>query len=160
LADEEGDEGQLSRGDALVRAAVHREAMLAAEARVSRTQGATRVAAAAAVAGIGRNSWSWLGPGNIGGRIRSIVIDRSKPQTMYVGGVSGGIFKTTNGGKKWRPLDDFMANLCVSTLVSPAAAPRTLYAGTGEWLGDRFRGAGVFKSVDGGATWKQLSATT
>ena len=104
------------------------------------------------VAGIGRTSWSWLGPGNFGGRVHSIVIDRSNPKTMYAGGVTGGVFKTTNGGSRWTPLDNFLANLCVSTLVSPAAAPRTLYAGTGEYLGARFRGAGVFKSVDGSAT--------
>jgi photosystem II stability/assembly factor-like uncharacterized protein len=140
--DEEGDEGEPGRGDLLVRAAVHREAMVAS------------------IAGIGRDSWSWLGPGNFGGRVRSIVVDPSRPQTMYVGGVSGGVFKTTNGGRTWAPLDDFMANLCISTLVSPATAPRTLYAGTGEWLGSRFRGAGVFKSVDGGETWSRLSATT
>jgi hypothetical protein len=133
------------RGDALVRAAARREAMA--------------VPAAATLAGLGRNSWSSLGPDNYGGRLRSIVIDRSKPQTMYVGGVEGGVFKTTNGGKTWRALDDFMGNLSVSTLVSPAASPRTLYAGTGEWFGTRYRGAGVFKSVDGGATWNQLAAT-
>jgi len=112
------------------------------------------------VAGIDRTSWSWLGPGNFGGRVRSIVIDRSNPQTMYAGGVTGGVFKTTNGGGTWRPLDPFMANLGVTTLVSPAGAPRTLYAGTGEYLAARFRGAGVFKSVDAGATWTQLPKTT
>jgi photosystem II stability/assembly factor-like uncharacterized protein len=147
-ADETGEDSP-RRGDALVRAAAHRKAMVARLAHASAT-----------IAGIGRSSWSWLGPGNFGGRIRSIVIDPSNPKTMYVGGVTGGVFKTTNGGKTWRPLDDFMANLGVSTLVSPAAAPRTLYAGTGESSGSRFRGAGVFKSIDGGATWTQLPSTT
>src|SRR5689334_9976032 len=51
---------RLTRGDALVRAATQRAAMVAPT-----------------VAGIDRTSWSWLGPGNFGGRVRSIVIDRS-----------------------------------------------------------------------------------
>jgi photosystem II stability/assembly factor-like uncharacterized protein len=141
-----GDAYPPIRGDALVRAAARREAMA--------------VPAAATVAGIGRNSWSWLGPGNFGGRVRSIVIDRSNPKTMYAAGVTGGVFKTTTGGRSWSPLNEFMANLCVSTLVSPAGSPRTLYAGTGEYYGSQYHGAGVFKSVDGGKTWNQLGETT
>src|SRR5437773_2592529 len=59
------------------------------------------------VAGIQPSAWTWLGPGNIGGRVRSILIHPTTPSTMWVGSVGGGIWKTLNGGASWFPLDDF-----------------------------------------------------
>jgi hypothetical protein len=116
------------------------------------------------VAGLTRADWQWLGPGNIGGRIRSILIHPTTPDTMWIGSVTGGIFKTTNGGGTWIHLDDFMSNLAVSSLVAHPSTPNTLYAGTGEYTAgnngtaEGNRGAGVFKSVNGGP-WTQLSST-
>jgi hypothetical protein len=114
-----------------------------------------------AAAGISPTSWTWLGPGNIGGRVRSLVIDPTTPSTWFAGSVSGGIWRTTNSGDNWAPVDDFMANLAVSTMVMHPGAPGTIYAGTGEGVGsaDSLTGAGIFKSTDGGLTWPQLPAT-
>lgn len=115
----------------------------------------------AQAAGIDRNAWTWRGPGNVGGRVRSLAINPTSPQTMWAGSVGGGIWKTTDGGASWRALDDFMANLAVSTLVVDPNNPNVLYAGTGEGVynGDALRGAGVFKTTDGGATWTRLQST-
>jgi photosystem II stability/assembly factor-like uncharacterized protein len=112
--------------------------------------------------GISRASWSTHGPGNVGGRIRALVIDPAAPDTMFIGSVSGGIWKTTNGGTSWTPVDDFMANLAVSSIVVQPGAPAVMYAGTGEgfYNADGIRGAGIFKSTDGGMTWSQLAATS
>ena len=106
-------------------------------------------------------SWSWLGPGNIGGRIRSIVIHPTVPETMWVGSVSGGIWKTADGGTSWQPEDDFMANLAVGSMIMDPTDSDTIYAGTGEgfYNGDAIRGEGVFKTTDGGANWSQLPST-
>ena len=106
-------------------------------------------------------NWKWLGPGNIGGRTRAIVIHPQNPSIMWLGAVAGGIWKTVDGGTSWAPLADFMANLNVSTLILDPADPDTIYAGTGEGFYnlDAFRGAGLFRSSDGGATWTQASAT-
>lgn len=122
---------------------------------------AARVPNAPSGAGISSSGWTWLGPGNIGGRIRSIVINPTTPTTMFVGSVGGGIWKTTNGGASWQPINDFMANLAVSTIIIDPTNQNTMYAGTGEgfYNGDAIQGAGVFKSVDGGNTWAQLSST-
>jgi photosystem II stability/assembly factor-like uncharacterized protein len=135
--------------DGLVVAKAHVDAMRAADARLSPT------------AGINPLSWAWLGPGNIGGRMRSLVIDSTAPNTMLAGSVGGGIFKTVDGGATWAPANDFMANLAVSTIVINPANHLVLYAGTGEgfYNGDGLRGAGVFKSTDGGTTWNQLAST-
>ena len=115
-------------------------------------------ASAAGASLISPKSWRWLGPGNVGGRIRSIAVHPKKPETMFAGSVGGGIWKTTNGGAGWTPVDDFMAVLSVSSLVINPANPGVMFAGTGEGYGnaDSLRGAGIFKSVDGGTTWTQL----
>jgi hypothetical protein len=121
-------------------------------------------AAPASAAGaplISSRSWRWLGPGNVGGRIRSIVVHPKQPETLFAGSVGGGIWKTTNGGARWMPVDDFMAVLSVSSLVINPVNPSVMFAGTGEGYGnaDSLRGAGIFKSVDGGTTWAQLPGT-
>jgi photosystem II stability/assembly factor-like uncharacterized protein len=117
------------------------------------------------IAGIQPNGWTWLGPGNIGGRVRSILIHPTNAEVMWLGSVTGGIWKTTDGGATWAPLDDFMGNLSVTTMVMSPSDPNVIYAGTGEGvflvnhIKDLTRGAGVFKSTDGGTTWTQLAAT-
>ncbi|HEX3131658.1 MAG TPA: hypothetical protein VH394_30255, partial [Thermoanaerobaculia bacterium] len=106
-------------------------------------------------------SWTQLGPGNVGGRTRALVIDPVNPKNMYAAGVAGGVWKSVDGGQSWKALDDLMANLAVSTLVLDPKDPKVLYAGTGEgyFNGDGVRGAGVFRSANGGATWARLAAT-
>jgi hypothetical protein len=117
--------------------------------------------AVATAAGPALGTWSWLGPGNVGGRTRALVIHPTTPSIIYAAGVSGGIWKSTNGGASWVPLADLMADIAVCTLAIDPANPNVIYAGTGEgyFNGDSARGAGVFKTTDGGATWAQLAAT-
>ncbi len=115
---------------------------------------------------ITRGAWTWVGPGNIGGRIRSILVHPTTPAIMWAGSVGGGVWKTTDGGAMWHPLDDFMANIAVASLALDPTNPDVLYAGTGEGffsgsepVGDFQKGAGIFKSTDGGGTWTQLPST-
>ena len=111
------------------------------------------------VAGV--SGWQEIGPGNVGGRTRTLVINPQDPDIMYAGGVAGGVWKSTDAGASWTALDDSMLNLAVCSLAMDPANPDVLYAGTGEGFfnGDRVRGLGVFKTVDAGATWTQLPAT-
>ncbi len=106
--------------------------------------------------------WSNIGPGNIGGRTRTLLIDPQTPETMFAAGVAGGVWKTIDAGQSWWPLDDMMVNLAVTTLVFAPGDSNTLYAGTGEGIfnNDALRGDGIFKSNDGGATWDQLISTS
>jgi PKD repeat protein len=112
-------------------------------------------------AGIQNTNWTWLGPGNIGGRIRSIIIHPTQTNVMWCGGVDGGVWKTLNGGTSWFPLNDFMANLAIGCMVLDWSDTNVLYAGTGEgtYNIDAIRGAGIFKSFDGGSNWFQLPGT-
>ncbi len=113
-----------------------------------------------AVGGI--SSWQSVGPGNVGGRTRAIVIDPTDTNVMYAGGVAGGVWTSTDAGQSWTPTDDFMQNLAVTSIVLDPDDPSVIYAGTGEgvWANSVFvRGLGVFKSTDAGQTWSQLGAT-
>ena len=106
-------------------------------------------------------SWTQLGPGNIGGRIRAIAVHPTDPNTVYFGAVAGGVWKSVDGGASWTSLNDFMANLAVCSIVIDPNNPNTIYAGTGEGFFnvDAIRGAGIFKSTDAGSNWSQLSST-
>jgi hypothetical protein len=112
-------------------------------------------------AGIEPDSWVWLGPGNVGGRIRTIAVHPTNTNTMWIGSVGGGIWRTDNGGTSWFPVNDFMANLAVTTIAIDPSNANNMYAGTGEGFGngDALQGGGVFKSTDGGVTWNLLANT-
>jgi len=111
--------------------------------------------------------WAFLGPGNIGGRTRALLIDPADPNTMYAGAVSGGVWKTTNGGASWYAVSDAMANLAVCSLAFDPSDSRTIYAGTGEgYFREDVRGTnlpitgdGIFVTHDGGGNWTQLPST-
>ena len=145
------DENGVIPADGLARARAHVQGM--------RRQGA--LAANQPVAGISRGAWTWKGPGNIGGRTRALAFSPTAPATIFAATVGGGIWKTTNGGASWAPVDDFLANLAVTTIVFKPGEPATLLAGTGEGFFnfDAIRGAGIFRSTDGGTTWAQLPST-
>jgi photosystem II stability/assembly factor-like uncharacterized protein len=127
---------------------------------------ASGVKAAAATVHLDR--WEVLGPGNIGGRTRVMVIDPRSPRRMYAGGVSGGIWKTTNRGKRWRPVGDEMTNLAVNALAFDSENPDTIYAGTGEGFFREevratnlpLRGGGIFVSHDRGESWSLMPSTS
>jgi len=121
--------------------------------------GATTQGIQEEIAGISRTIWSSIGPGNVGGRIRSIIIHPTNPGTIWVGSLGGGVWKTTNGGTSWSTTTDFMANLVVACMAIDPKEPNVLYAGTGESFASRLKGNGIFKTTDGGSTWTQLTST-
>lgn len=114
-------------------------------------------------------AWTALGPGNIGGRTRALIINPQDPNVMYAAGVTGGVWKSTNAGQTWTPISDLLGNITVSALAMEPGNPNTIYVGTGEGVGGAeyegnlsagdFRGAGIFKTTDGGANWTRLEST-
>jgi len=111
-------------------------------------------------------SWEERGPNNVGGRTRSILIDRNDPtnNTVFAAGVAGGLWRTTNflsNTPLWTPIDDFFDNIAICAMVQDPLDPDVMYFGTGEgWFNfDAVRGLGIWKSTDGGLTWNQLSST-
>jgi hypothetical protein len=106
-------------------------------------------------------SWTNLGPGNVGGRTRTVIINPTDANIMYAAGVAGGIWKSVNAGASWSPLDDFLPNIAVTSLAFDPVNPDIIWAGTGEgyFNGDAVRGAGIFRTTNAGANWFRLPAT-
>ena len=101
------------------------------------------------------------------GRIRSILVDAADAtgNTVFVGGVNGGIWKTTDitaSPATWTFVNDFFSNMAITGICQNPAATATMYFCTGEWTfnADAVAGDGIFKSTNGGATWVQLASTT
>lgn len=107
--------------------------------------------------------WVERGPGNISGRTRAILVDPDDPNhhTWLIGSVGGGIWKTTDAGDSWTNITPDWPNLAISAMAQGVHDPNFIYAGTGEGFFnlDAIAGAGIFRSVDRGATWYQLPAT-
>lgn len=105
-------------------------------------------------------TWTSLGPGNIGGRTRALVIDPTNPHTIFAAAVAGGVWKSTNGGASWFPTSDLTANLAVCALAMDPSNHQVLFAGTGEiYASDGLQGNGIFRTTDGGTSWTQLTST-
>lgn len=105
---------------------------------------------------------NFLGPHNVGGRTRAVMMDKGSQETMFAGGVQGGFWRSTNMGTSWSRVDDQAENLSVTCMTQNKFNPSVIYYGTGEanGSGNKGGGNGVFKSTDGGLTFTQLPATT
>ncbi|HEY1115403.1 MAG TPA: T9SS type A sorting domain-containing protein [Chitinophagaceae bacterium] len=110
--------------------------------------------------------WEERGPNNIGGRTRAIIVDSrdASGNTVLAASVSGGIFRTTNftaATPLWTVVNDKLVNLAVTAMKQDPTSPNVMYAGTGEgWFNvDAVKGAGIYKSTDGGVTWNRLPST-
>jgi photosystem II stability/assembly factor-like uncharacterized protein len=105
--------------------------------------------------------WQERGPYNVGGRTRAIAIHPLDDNKWWVAAVGGGIWHTTNAGASWNAQMDDQPNIATTTITLCTSQPDILYAGTGEgfYNYDAISGDGVFKTTDGGQTWRQLPAT-
>jgi hypothetical protein len=126
------------------------DALTRAQGQVDRMKSVQGRAAA-----VGRGLWTELGPVNISGRVRSMLVDPRNPSVLYAGGVRGGIWKSTTGGSSWSPLNDFLPNMSVTAMVFDPTNPDIIWAGTGE---DTI-GGGIYRSTDAGAHWAFVPGT-
>ncbi|MFN8291778.1 MAG: hypothetical protein U0U70_16085 [Chitinophagaceae bacterium] len=103
------------------------------------------------------------------GRIRAAMIDSTDPshKTVWVGGVDGGLWKTTDitaAPSNWTLINDYLSNLAISAICQDPRPgfQNIMYFCTGESFSnaDAVRGVGVFKSTDGGVSWSFLSSTS
>lgn len=98
-------------------------------------------------------TWGEMGPNDVGGRCRSILVDKTDGtgNKMFAAGVSGGIFKSTDGGANWSPVNDLGPSLIVSCMDQDLAG--NIFFGTGETFGrggdgtgsSGFLGTGLYK---------------
>lgn len=99
-----------------------------------------------------------IGPAGMSGRVTAIDALYANPSVLYVGGASAGIWKTDNGGATWKPLFDEQALLNIGALKIQQSNPAVIWAGTGEGnpRNSLNLGEGVYKTLDGGKTWKRM----
>ncbi|WP_396634128.1 hypothetical protein [Maribacter sp. R86514] len=99
-----------------------------------------------------------IGPGGMSGRVTSIDVVNSNPDIMYVGTASGGLWKSTSGGIKWDPIFDKEVTASIGAVAIQQSNPSVIWAGTGEGnpRNSLNGGYGVYKSLDGGKTWKSM----
>ena len=92
--------------------------------------------------------WRFLGT-HRGGRITAVAGVVGQPSLYYVGTPNGGVWRTTDGGRTWKPIFDAVKVASIGALAVAPSNPNIIYVATGE----QGRGRGVFKSIDAGATW-------
>ena len=99
-----------------------------------------------------------IGPATTSGRIADIAVDPTDNAVRYVAVASGGVWKTTNAGTTWKPIFDGQQSYSIGCVVLDPKNPLVVWVGTGENNSQRSvsYGDGVYKSTDGGATWKHV----
>ena len=104
-----------------------------------------------------------IGPAAMSGRITSIAVPRSTASlnyknTIYCGAASGGVWKSENGGISWKPIFDEMDVQSIGSIAIDPTNANVVYVGTGEGnpRNSHNSGKGLYKSLDGGKTWKFL----
>lgn len=122
--------------------------------------------------GVQAMQWRPLGPGNVGGRTRALAYDVANPDNILAGAVSGGMWRSVDGGASWTKTtapNDVQSVSCLAQDQRPGATS-VWYYGTGELLSTSERrvdtlqrtlmtGNGIYRSLDNGASWEQLPST-
>ena len=111
--------------------------------------------------------WQSAGPFDVGGRTRALAVDQRDPDILLAGGVSGGMWKSTNGGASWQLRTPDLANLSVTSVAQDPTNPDVWYYASGEVLGNSasasssapYYGHGIYKSEDNGDTWSVIPQT-
>lgn len=116
-------------------------------------------------------SWDFLGPDNVGGRTRTLVIDRNDPNTLYAGSTSGGIFVSNDAGDSWQSYSNDLENNAIASMVQ--AVDGDIYFSTGPIFDSPFSddvtnkdvksiflGSGVYKLTGNGGVQKLTGPTT
>jgi photosystem II stability/assembly factor-like uncharacterized protein len=99
-----------------------------------------------------------LGPGTMSGRITSVDAVQSNPEIIFAGAASGGVWKSENGGITWQSIFDENPTINIGAVAVQQNNPNIVWAGTGEGnpRNSINLGQGIFKSMDGGKTWKRM----
>lgn len=97
-----------------------------------------------------------IGPAGMSGRVTCIDVVNNRPNEIYIGTASGGVWKSTNAGLSWLPLFDKQPIQSIGSIAIQQSNPDVIWAGTGEGnpRNSHSSGAGIYKSIDGGRTWE------
>jgi photosystem II stability/assembly factor-like uncharacterized protein len=104
-------------------------------------------------------SWAQVGPTNIGGRATALAVDPRDARRVWLGAAGGGVWYSADGGGNWTAQWHNEPVLNVGALAIDGADGNVLYCGTGEanLSADSYPGVGLFKTGDGGNTWRLIA---
>jgi len=99
-----------------------------------------------------------IGPAGMSGRVTSIDVVLSDSKVIYAGTASGGLWRSTSGGTTWEPIFDEQNAASIGVVQVQQSNPSVIWVGTGEGnpRNSQSMGRGVFKSIDGGKSWKNM----
>ena len=99
-----------------------------------------------------------IGPAGMSGRVTSIDVVLSEPDIIYIGTASGGLWKSESGGTRWAPIFDDQPIQNIGAVKIQQSNPDVIWVGTGEAnpRNSQSSGAGLYKSVNGGKSWKLM----
>lgn len=99
-----------------------------------------------------------IGPAGMSGRITAIDAVISNPDIIFAGTASGGVWRSTSGGVTWEPVFDKESTLSIGAIAIQQDNPSVVWVGTGEGnpRNSVNGGDGIYKSLDGGNTWKKM----
>lgn len=99
-----------------------------------------------------------IGPAGMSGRITAIDAVVNEPDTWFVGAASGGVWKTTNAGATWTSIFDKQPTINIGSIAIQQSNPNIVWVGTGEGnpRNSINLGEGIYKTMDGGKTWKRM----
>jgi photosystem II stability/assembly factor-like uncharacterized protein len=102
-------------------------------------------------------NWRSIGPYR-GGRTRAVAGVPSQPHVFYIGVCNGGVWKSTDYGRVWKPIFDGQPTGSIGAIAVAESDPNIIYVASGEGLQrpDLSVGDGIYKSVDAGQTWTHL----
>ncbi len=102
--------------------------------------------------------WRSIGPAVAGGRVATVAGTDLDPALFYAGAAGGGVWRSTNAGADWTPVFDAAGTQSIGAIAIDPRDKNDVWVGTGEaWpRNDVIPGDGVYRSTDGGKTWKHL----
>src|SRR6185436_13796659 len=105
----------------------------------------------------GEMRWRNIGP-HRAGRTKAAAGHARQPYTFYIGMVNGGVWKTTDAGRTWKPIFDDQPTGSIGWVAVAPSDPNIIYVASGEGLPrpDLAVGDGIYKSIDAGKTWTHL----
>lgn len=106
--------------------------------------------------------WRSIGPSLTSGRISDIAVNPSNPYEYYVASSAGGVWKTINSGITYQPIFDSQGSYSIGCITIDPNNNNVIWVGTGENNNQRSvsYGDGIYKSLDGGQTWKNMGLKT
>jgi photosystem II stability/assembly factor-like uncharacterized protein len=99
-----------------------------------------------------------IGPATMSGRVAAVEAVESNPDILYTGAAAGGVWKSVNGGLTWKPVFDDQPVASIGALAIDQSNPDVVWVGSGEAnpRNSVSIGNGVYRTLDGGQTWKHL----